>query len=323
MTKPKEAATKEKPPTRASVWLASHALDYAKKTAATVGFDGEVTTSLYVVKGKPLSKEAINGTILKALRMAMGDKKVKAITKDKPCPLTKEQLATVALPGTAAELTTRRNIAKLNIKNLTENLERAVQEEKAIAEKIAKGQDAYDVFKQLSASGRWSKFVVDQGKLWFTTAENVIITHKQKKYDLGRYAFRLHGSSLSAWPFSKNKFHDDTYHPYIHGGEICWGNFYQNAAQILQTGRLSDLGLALDTLLHYYGSDVTPQVDLEDLFRPRPKKKKRVPGTYWDDDDDDYDYWSRVPSDDLKRAENTHPALRKKVSVLAVKKVKK
>lgn len=244
----------------------AEAKTYAAQVASSLGFTGVLTAGLYTKDKKPLTKEQINSAILQAVASKVKPKK-KTVAATIP---TDEQLDNLAIAGGTQQL--RNSIAHnkrmiLEHKKQLKNFESALKKQQEEFAKIEKeGSKLSKAVKEMAETGYWNNFKVDGGKLWFTSANDVVINFEGRNYNLGRFSFAVQGTNVTCGPFSGNRFYASTYHPYISHGGICWGGHYAHVQTALQAGDLVKFSSILYGLLTYYGTDVAPRISLTSLF---------------------------------------------------------
>lgn len=129
----------------------------------------------------------------------------------------------------------------------------------SLTEKAARGVSSPANMKraiaEIAATGLWDNFEIHEGKLWFTTAQDTYLTFGGKTLKFGRYAVGIGQGNITIAPFRDNIYLQECYHPFISGGNICWGAWQGQITNELQSGNLVDVAISTHLLLNTYGPD--------------------------------------------------------------------
>lgn len=144
--------------------------------------------------------------------------------------------------------------------------------------------------QEVLKAGYWVNPVVHNGYLYFNTASNIRLTHKNRaagidcELDVGQLAVRIRLSDfyMDVIPYKNNICYDDggrghrLYHPHVNSNaQICWGNALQTMQNHMKTFQLGKILTLLYALLTSY-NDAAPYIHLVNL-RDRNKKFSRIP----------------------------------------------
>jgi hypothetical protein len=108
---------------------------------------------------------------------------------------------------------------------------------------------------EIAATGLFENFEIEDSFIWCTTTSDAILTYGGKSINFGRFAVRVGLGQVTIVPFKNNIYLSGCYHPFISGGDVCWGHWAGQIATELLGGRLVDILASVHLLLNTYEAD--------------------------------------------------------------------